>query len=92
MMPTAATAPLPLVRILPGRIRRAIGFLRRVYAAWKQDQGSRMAAALAFYTLLALTPLLVLAVLIIIKHTANIRRLLSGTELKFGASPSGSAE
>ncbi len=35
---------------------------------------------------------LALAVLIIVKHTANIRRLLSGTELKFGASPSGSAE
>ncbi len=35
---------------------------------------------------------LALAALIIIKHTANIRRLLSGTELKFGAGSSGLAE
>lgn len=38
--------------------------LRQFYDAWKRDQGSRRAAALAYYTFLALAPLLVLAVLI----------------------------
>lgn len=64
MTSTATVSALPRVGIQRGRIRRTIGFLRRLYAAWKQNQGSRMAAALAFYTFLALTPLLVLAVLI----------------------------
>jgi membrane protein len=41
-----------------------MGFLKRFYDAWKRDQVSRMAAALAYYTFLALAPLLVLAVLI----------------------------
>jgi acyl phosphate:glycerol-3-phosphate acyltransferase len=35
---------------------------------------------------------LVLALLIVLKHATNIRRLLAGTELKFGVKPSGSAE
>jgi glycerol-3-phosphate acyltransferase PlsY len=35
---------------------------------------------------------LALAVLIVLKHAPNIRRLLTGTELRFGAKPSGSAE
>ena len=35
---------------------------------------------------------LALALLIVLKHAANIRRLLAGTELKFGARPSGPAE
>jgi glycerol-3-phosphate acyltransferase PlsY len=35
---------------------------------------------------------LALALLIVLKHAPNIRRLLSGTELKFGAKPSGPAE
>jgi len=35
---------------------------------------------------------LALALLIILKHAPNIRRLLAGTELKFGVKPSGSAE
>jgi glycerol-3-phosphate acyltransferase PlsY len=35
---------------------------------------------------------LALALLIVLKHAGNIRRLLTGTELKFGAKPSGSAE
>jgi membrane protein len=61
---TATTNALPPVRIRPGRIRRMIAFSRRFYAAWKQDQGARMAATLSFYTFLALTPILVLAVLI----------------------------
>jgi len=64
LTPTATANALPLVRLRPGRLRRAIAFLGRLYAAWKQDQCSRMAAALAFYTFLALTPVLVLAVLI----------------------------
>ncbi len=41
-----------------------IEFVRRFTGAWKRDQVSRMAAALAYYTFLALAPLLVLAVLI----------------------------
>jgi len=64
LTPHATATALPPVRIRPGRLRRAIVYLRRLYAAWKQDQCSRMAAALAFYTFLALTPILVLAVLI----------------------------
>jgi glycerol-3-phosphate acyltransferase PlsY len=35
---------------------------------------------------------LALALLIIVKHAANIRRLFAGTELKFGAKPSSSVE
>ena len=49
---------------MAGKLRRTIHFVKRFYGAWRQDQVSRMAAALAFYTFLALTPLLILAVLI----------------------------
>jgi glycerol-3-phosphate acyltransferase PlsY len=35
---------------------------------------------------------LALALLIVLKHAPNIRRLLTGTELKFGAKPSGPVE
>ena len=35
---------------------------------------------------------LALALLIVLKHAPNIRRLLAGTELKVGVKPSGSAE
>src|SRR5215210_7750598 len=64
MTTIATTNALPQVRKRPGAIRRSIAFLRRFHAAWKKDQCSRMAAALAFYAFLALTPLLILAVLI----------------------------
>lgn len=64
MTPPATTNVLPEVRRRPGKARRTIHFLRRLYGAWRQDQGSRMAAALAFYTFLALAPLVMLAVLI----------------------------
>ena len=64
MIPPATTHALPEVRTRPGKARRTIHFLRRLYVAWKRDHGSRMAAALAFYTFLALAPLVMLAVLI----------------------------
>ena len=48
----------------PKRVPRTKAFFRRFYDAWKRDHVSRMAAALAYYTFLALAPLLVLAVLI----------------------------
>lgn len=64
MIPPTTTHALPEVRLRPGKARRTIHFLRRFYVAWRQDQVSRMAAALAFYTFLALAPLVMLAVLI----------------------------
>jgi membrane protein len=64
MTPTTTANAPPCVKLQPGKIRTTISFLTRFYEAWKRDQVSRMAAALAYYTFLALAPLLVLAVLI----------------------------
>lgn len=64
LTPLATMDVRPLVPMTPGRIRRTIAFLRRFCDVWKQDRVSSMAAALAYYTFLALAPILLLAVLI----------------------------
>lgn len=46
-------------------MNHAIGLLKISYEEWRADKGSRLAAALAFYTLLSMAPLLVLAVSIV---------------------------
>lgn len=46
-------------------MNHAIALLKTSYAEWRDDKGSRLAAALAFYTLLSMAPLLVLAVSIV---------------------------
>src|SRR6185295_2510469 len=64
LMSPATRNTSPLAGKSPGAIRRTIAFLKRLCNAWKQDRASRMAAALAYYTFLALAPLLILTVLI----------------------------
>lgn len=79
----------PLVVLPPGRIRRAISFLSRFRGAWKQDQVSRMAAALAYYAFLALAPILVLAVLIagnLVGETAARGKIVEQTREAIGHS------
>jgi membrane protein len=45
-------------------IKKDIGLLRRAYQDWDQDEASRLAASLSFYTILSLAPLLVIVVAI----------------------------
>ena len=39
-----------------------LGILKRTYADWKDDNASRLAASLAYYTIFSLAPLLVIAI------------------------------
>jgi membrane protein len=47
---------------LSGRVRSAWDLLKQVGSEWDKDNASRLAAALALYTLLSIAPLLVIAV------------------------------
>ncbi len=42
--------------------KRVAGMLKATFAGWSNDRAARMAAALAFYTLLSLAPLIVISV------------------------------
>jgi membrane protein len=46
--------------------------LREAFQAWNQDQASRLAAALAYYTLFSLAPLLILAIAIASLFVDNV--------------------
>ena len=83
----------PLTGLIVLALFVLIAFLCR-YVSLASILGAAAAVPVAFWLghVQAGELYLALAVLILIKHTANIRRLLSGTELKFGAKPSGSAE
>ena len=52
---------MPRVHLPTGSIQKTATFLRRLRYSWKVDQGSRMAAALAYYTFLALAPVLIIS-------------------------------
>lgn len=82
----------PLTGLIVLALFVLIAFLSR-YVSLASILGAAAAVPVAFWLghVQAGELYLALAVLIIIKHTANIRRLLSGTELKFGARPSDSA-
>ena len=82
----------PLTGLIVLALFVLIAFLSR-YVSLASILGAAAAVPVAFWLghVQAGELYLALAVLIIIKHTANIRRLLSGTELKFGAKPSDSA-
>jgi membrane protein len=52
------------VRAFVERIREIPGILREAFDAWNRDKAPRLGAAVAFYTALSLSPLLILALLI----------------------------
>jgi len=43
-------------------LRELLDIFRRTYQEWKEDRASRLAAALAYYTIFSLAPLLVIAI------------------------------
>jgi membrane protein len=46
------------------RIKTIIGLLRETFTEWNEDKASRLAAALAYYTIFSLAPLLIIAIAI----------------------------
>jgi len=46
-------------------LRGAFALLRNTYTEWNEDKASRLAAALAYYTLFSLAPLLVVMILVV---------------------------
>ena len=46
------------------RIRSTFKLLKQAFQEWQQDQASLLAAALAYYTVFSITPLLVIAIAI----------------------------
>lgn len=46
------------------RIKTAIGLLRETFTEWNEDKASRLAAALAYYTVFSLAPMLIIAIAI----------------------------
>jgi membrane protein len=57
-----AQAPPAPPQGVRGYARQAWSVLRQTYAEWSEDNAARLAAALTFYTLFSLAPLLVLAI------------------------------
>jgi membrane protein len=47
-----------------GRIKQEFGTLKRTFSEWKEDDAQTWAASVAFYTVLSLAPLLILAIAI----------------------------
>ena len=82
----ALTPPIGLIVIA---LFIVIAYLTR-YVSLASILGALVAGPLAFWQghVQPAELYLVLALLIALKHAANIRRLLTGTELKFGGSPS----
>jgi glycerol-3-phosphate acyltransferase PlsY len=83
----------PLVGLIALALFVVIAGLSR-YVSLASILGTIAAAPVAFWLghVQASQLYLALAVLIVLKHAPNIRRLLTGTELKFGTKSSGSAE
>jgi glycerol-3-phosphate acyltransferase PlsY len=83
----------PLVGLLAIAVFIVIALVTR-YVSLASILGTVAAVPLAFWLghVQAGELYLALALLIVLKHAPNVRRLLSGTELKFGARSPGSAE
>jgi membrane protein len=56
--------PLALIADVTSKLRDAWSVIKDTFEAWQDDKASRLAAALAYYTLLSLAPLLVILVAI----------------------------
>ena len=69
------TSLLRMLMILP-KPRELTAMWRDTIAQWTRDRASRLAAALAYYALLSLAPLLVVTVLVMLSTTpAPTRRI-----------------
>jgi len=60
-----AATPEPVSRKKPARLKAAGGFLMEVYDQWRDDNAMTLGAALAFYTIFSMAPLLIVVIAIV---------------------------